>query len=107
VFYTTHVFLIYPEVVMRSLVSTSGAVSPAPNQPVPLGEYLTSRQASALLSVSVKQLENWRRAGTGGPPFHKLGKLVRYSIADVRTWAANRRVHSVAQGNALAEGGVQ
>jgi hypothetical protein len=45
-------------------------------------ELLTERQAAALLKVSVKSLQGWRSRG-GGPPFLKLGRCVRYSVAEL------------------------
>lgn len=29
----------------------------------------------------------------GGPPFHKFGKFVRYAVADLEAWTAERRHH--------------
>jgi hypothetical protein len=45
-------------------------------------ELLTERQAAALLRVSVKSLQGWRSRG-GGPRYHKLGRCVRYAVADL------------------------
>ena len=42
----------------------------------------TEEQVSAMLQVSLSQLRKWRmkqhRNGTQGPPFKKIGRLVRY-----------------------------
>ncbi|HLU40289.1 MAG TPA: helix-turn-helix domain-containing protein [Planctomycetota bacterium] len=43
-----------------------------------------------------KQLEHWRSAG-GGPPYSKIGRLVRYAWADVDEWLRQHRVSSTAQ----------
>lgn len=50
-----------------------------------MNELLTERQAAALLKVSVKSLQGWRSRG-GGPPYHKLGRCVRYSVADLEAF---------------------
>lgn len=46
---------------------------------------LTEQQAAALLKVSVKSLQGWRSRG-GGPCYHKLGRCVRYSVADLEAF---------------------
>lgn len=45
-------------------------------------EYLTTREAAALLGVSVRKLEALRAAGAG-PRVVRLGRVVRYSRADL------------------------
>ena len=55
---------------------------------------LTTQEAAAWLGLSPATLKKYRVAG-GGPPFHKLGRAVRYDVADLRDWAnARRRNHS-------------
>ena len=48
---------------------------------------LTAKEASHLLSVTEKTLENWR-AAKKGPPFVRLGELrgVRYKLDDLKKW---------------------
>jgi predicted DNA-binding transcriptional regulator AlpA len=43
-----------------------------------------------------KQLEHWRSAG-GGPPYSKLGRLVRYEWAEVDAWMASHRICNTAE----------
>jgi hypothetical protein len=43
---------------------------------------LTEKQAAAYLNMVVKTLQNWRWRGDG-PPFVKLGDLVRYRRRDL------------------------
>jgi hypothetical protein len=45
-------------------------------------ELRTEQQAAALLKVSVKTLQGWRCRG-GGPRFVKIGRSVRYQLADL------------------------
>lgn len=44
---------------------------------------LSERSVSALLDVSVAALRKWRRTG-GGPPYLRIGKLVRYRLSDLQ-----------------------
>lgn len=74
---------------MDRAVARSRAELPAP-------AYLDVHSAAAYLSVTRKQLEHWRSRG-GGPPFTKLGRLVRYSRCDLDDWMIQRRVLSTSQ----------
>ena len=44
---------------------------------------LDEAQAARILRVSRRTLQNWRQRG-GGPPYVKLGTVVRYRLADLR-----------------------
>ena len=46
---------------------------------------LTEQQAAGLLHVTVKTLQAWRVRG-GGPPFIKVGRLVRYRPEDLEAF---------------------
>jgi hypothetical protein len=46
---------------------------------------IDEKEAAALLHVSVKSLQVWRVRG-GGPRFVKLGRCVRYAMADLDTF---------------------
>ena len=43
------------------------------------------------IGVKVKTLRHWRQRKTG-PPYCKLGHLVRYRPLDIERWAQNNRV---------------
>ncbi len=63
-------------------------------KPSPL--LLTEREACSYLGVSRSFLAKSRMNGplrgqTPGPPFIKLGRAVRYSIADLDRWVAEHR----------------
>ncbi|PBJ82414.1 DNA-binding protein [Lysobacteraceae bacterium NML93-0399] len=65
-------------------------------------KYMTPREAAAYLSLSHHTLAKWRCVG-GGPEFLKWGeRMVRYSLADLDTWAAARTLANTAQNIALA-----
>ena len=48
-------------------------------------EYLNPRDAARLTSFTPKALERMRQRGEG-PRHSKVGKSVRYAVADLRTW---------------------
>jgi len=55
-------------------------------------EFLTVIGAAALLGLSVSCLNKWRITGRG-PAWHRCGRAIRYSRADLATWLkANRRL---------------
>ena len=53
------------------------------------------------LACEVKTLQAWRCRG-GGPPFVKIGRLVRYRPEDVEQWIESRRAHSTGQRGSAA-----
>ena len=48
---------------------------------------LRSDEAAGILNVKPTTLERWRMTG-GGPPYLKLGKVVRYRRSDLEAFAA-------------------
>jgi len=54
-------------------------------QPNPADKYLTTREAAELLGLTVKSLEA-RRARGNGPPFVRIGRLIRYLRSAVLAW---------------------
>ena len=55
-----------------------------------LAEYTDNSGAAAFLGLQPATLEIWRTRREG-PPFIKVGKVVRYSMADLRQWMQERR----------------
>lgn len=51
-----------------------------------VNNYLTRNEAAAYLKIASKTLANWASTGKVEIPYHKLGKLVRYSIEDLNTY---------------------
>lgn len=58
--------------------------------------FLSTRDAARHLTVSASWLEKARVRGDG-PPFHRLGGRVVYSLEDLDTFVAARRVNSTAE----------
>jgi predicted DNA-binding transcriptional regulator AlpA len=46
---------------------------------------LSEQQAASFLCCSRALLRKWRRNG-GGPPFIRLGRLVRYRLSNLQEW---------------------
>jgi len=61
---------------------------------------LTVDETAAILSVSVKTLEAWRRLGKG-PMFVKLGRSVRYTMRALNAFTDERTVRNSAEGRLL------
>ena len=55
-------------------------------------ELLTDQQTADALAVSTGTLANWRCSRLEGPPFIKLGRLVRYRKSDLEEWLTARTV---------------
>ncbi len=62
-----------------------------------LPEMLTTAQAAAFLAVKPRTMIRWRFRG-GGPPYAKLGYLVRYAREDLEAFKRGAFVHSRARG---------
>jgi hypothetical protein len=56
----------------------------------PMKKVLVEKQVAALLEVSVKTLQGWRYKG-GGPPFAKIGRLIRYAESDLEAFVLEKR----------------
>ena len=59
--------------------------------PAPESPYIDERRLCADLGISPVTATKWR-AGAMGPPFIKVGRLVRYRRADVDAWLESRTV---------------
>ena len=52
---------------------------------------LTSEQVAGMLNVKVGTLQGWRARGVG-PRYMRLNRQIRYSLADVRAYLADKAV---------------
>lgn len=59
-------------------------------------ELYTTRNVSGLTKQSPKTLEAWRLKGYG-PPYLKIGRLVRYRGRDIRLWLDASTRHSTSE----------
>jgi hypothetical protein len=56
------------------------------DEPPVTPEYLTVPQASVFLGIPERTLENYRVRDEGGPPFSRIGRIIRYRVSDLRDW---------------------
>ncbi len=54
-------------------------------------EYLDDRALAARLGLARITLQVWRSQGKG-PPYYKIGRVVRYDWRAVETWLEGNRV---------------
>ena len=52
---------------------------------------IDEQKASIVLGVRPATLCNWRTTGRHSLPYIKVGRLIRYRIADLAAWIAKRR----------------
>lgn len=52
--------------------------------------FLTEEAAAKFLGMAKEGLRGMRKKNEG-PPWHKFGRLVRYSLADLGAWAEAHR----------------
>lgn len=52
--------------------------------------FLTQREVAELLRLPEHTLEDWRLT-RHGPPYLKLGRHVRYDLADIVAWTREQR----------------
>lgn len=52
---------------------------------------INEQQAAQVLEVKSATLCNWRTTGRYALPYIKVGRLVRYRVADLAEWIAKRR----------------
>jgi hypothetical protein len=50
---------------------------------------ITESETARRLNISVSGLRKWRREGTG-PKFMRFGRLIRYSVDDLKVWLSER-----------------
>ena len=48
-------------------------------------QLLTTAEAATYLNVKPRTLDNWRHKLTG-PPYKKIGQLVRYDAKELSAW---------------------
>ena len=65
-----------------------------------LPEFLKPCTAAAILRVSTRSLDRYRKRG-GGPAYFVFGSTVVYALADLADWAAARRIRNTSQVGAV------
>lgn len=75
-----------------SSISPRSKDAPASIGPIVVDE----KRASEIIGVSVPSLQKMRVAGTG-PAYAKLGNRVRYRVADLEAYVAERVIRSTSE----------
>ncbi len=60
----------------------------------PISGLITEKEAADFLVVAVKTLRNWRNL-CKGPSYKKIGRMVRYSTADLAAFAEKNTVQAI------------
>jgi predicted DNA-binding transcriptional regulator AlpA len=63
---------------------------------VTTNEYVDTRKLAEITGISASTW-NKRRLTGDTPPFTKIGKSVRYHVATVKAWMAERERHSTSE----------
>lgn len=58
--------------------------------------WFTSKEAARVLRISHRTLEDWRLKGNG-PKFQKVGRLVRYSLAELSAFTSRPAFSNTAE----------
>ena len=74
---------------VATIVAEIGRTLGYPPEAIPV--QINEKLASEVLGVKVSTLTNWRTTGRYNLPYIKVGRLVRYRVADLAAWIANRR----------------
>ena len=56
--------------------------------------YLTEKDAAKILSVSPKTMQKWRFL-CKGPSYKKMGRAVRYTLADLQAYAEKISIQTI------------
>jgi len=57
--------------------------------PIDENEWLLPEEVARLIHTSERTLRRWRKEGTG-PPFVKLGRVIRYRRAALDAWLRSK-----------------
>ncbi len=56
--------------------------------------YLSPKEVEEAFNIPTTTLEKWRYRKVG-PPYRKLGKLVRYQCSEVESWVERHKIHTI------------
>jgi predicted DNA-binding transcriptional regulator AlpA len=85
------------ESIMRNLVreelqaALASLEPPAASSPA-ANRWMNEQECADLVSIPTATLRNWRFTGAVQLPFARIGRLVRYSEADVQAFMGSRKV---------------
>jgi predicted DNA-binding transcriptional regulator AlpA len=79
---------------MKAITCTTANLLTA-NSGLMVNGLLDERRCAQFLGCSVALVQRWRLYRKGGPRFVKLGKLVRYALADLEAYIAANTISPV------------
>ena len=74
-----------PEVLAAVRLAVAESVPPPPKPKQP-DRLVPAKEAAEYLGVAPGTLTQWRYKGFGGPPWVKVGRVVRYRMTDLEAW---------------------
>jgi len=74
---------------VHQIIAEIGRTLGYPPEAIPT--QIDERKTAEVLGVKVSTLTNWRTTGRYALPYIKVGRLVRYRVADLAAWIAQRR----------------
>ena len=60
-------------------------------QPTSITDVMTESETAEHIGISLSGLRKWRNDGSG-PPYIRIGRLIRYREKDIEEWLAHRTV---------------
>lgn len=60
-------------------------------------KFLSPAEVEAIYSISAKTLANWR-CEHYGPPYHRVGRSIKYSVIELDAWMAEQQIKPVLRG---------
>ncbi|MBU2766150.1 helix-turn-helix domain-containing protein [Acidithiobacillus ferrivorans] len=74
---------------VAQIVTEIGRTLGYPPEAIPI--QIDEKKTAEVLGVKVSTLTNWRSTGRYSLPFIRVGRLIRYRVADLAAWIAKRR----------------
>lgn len=54
-------------------------------------KWIDEKEVSKITGIAVQTLRNWRFQQTG-PPYYKLGRMIRYGVEDLNRFMEEKKV---------------
>jgi hypothetical protein len=71
---------------------TATSVTPAPQTASIKKLVFNDVEAAVYLDISAHTLRKWRTVGHRGPSYRKIGKNVRYTLADLEAYIEKQKI---------------
>jgi hypothetical protein len=81
---------------MYAIPTSAATLSSVESPEIPQEELIDEQTLSERLNVKPRTLQGWRLRGEG-PPYIKVGRLVRYRPVDIQRYLNEQTRHSTSQ----------